>query len=107
MRSDIEELKVNVEKFFLLLQNYPDDSGSTLVFGRFLRAFLRTNTCKEVLPTIEVMTLIKEHKPTIFHTMKKLSEKDSMLAILTGLSMDSSEAENRLQSIYESKEVGR
>ncbi|OES46013.1 hypothetical protein [Domibacillus iocasae] len=107
MRKETNELQVNVEKFFLLLQNYPDDFDSTLVFVRFLRSFLRIDARKKALPTIELMTLIKEHKPNIFYTMRKLSEKDNMLAFLTGLSMDPQEAENRLQSIYESKMVGQ
>ncbi len=107
MRSDIGELKVNVEQFFLLLQNYPDDSESALVFVRFLRAFLRIEAGKEPFPAVEVMALIKEHKPNIFYAMRKLSEKDNMLAILTGLSMDPQEAERRLQSIYEGKGMGR
>lgn len=103
MRRETTELKTNVEKFFVLLKNYPDSMDSTLVFVRFLRSFLRADAQKEVLPTIEVMTLLKEHKPNVFQSMKKLSEKDPMLAFLTGLSMNLQEAEDRLQSIYENK----
>ncbi|MGG3451889.1 hypothetical protein [Domibacillus aminovorans] len=103
MRGETNELKMNVEKFFLLLQNYPDDFDSTSVFVRFLRSFLRINVQERVLPTIEVITLIKEQKPNIFRSIRKLSEEDNMLAFLTGLSMDSQEAESRLQSIYEGR----
>lgn len=103
MRGEKNELKVNIEKFFLLLQNYPDDFDSALVFSSFLRSLLRGNA----QITIEIMTLIKEHKPNVFRSMNRLSEKDNMLAGLIDLSMDSQEAENRLQSIYEGKRIGQ
>lgn len=105
MRGETNELKMNVEKLFLLLQNYPDDFESTLVFVRFLRSFLRTNVEGKVLPTMEVMTLIKEQKPNVFRSMRRLSENDNMLAFLTGLSMDLQKAEFRLQSIYEGEKI--
>jgi hypothetical protein len=89
----------------LLLQNYPDDLDSTLVFVRFLRSFLRVNASEKVLPTIEIMTMIKEQKPNVFRWMRKRSAEDNMLAFLTGLAMDYQEAKNRLQSIYEGKRV--
>ncbi|MCM3789445.1 hypothetical protein M3221_13650 [Domibacillus indicus] len=107
MRKETNELKTNIEKFFVLLKNYPNSVDSTFVFVRFLRSFLRGNIQKGVLPTIEVMTLIKEHKPIVFQTMRKLSEKDNILAFLTGLSMDIHEAETRLQSIFEGKRIGQ
>jgi hypothetical protein len=105
MRREKNELKENVEKLFLLLENYPDDYDSTLVFVRFLRSFLRINAPEKGLPTIEVMTMIKEQKPHVFRWMRKRSAEDNMLAVLTGLSMDYQEAESRLQSIYEGKRV--
>jgi hypothetical protein len=105
MRRKTNELKMNVEKFFLLLQNYPDDLDSTLVFVRFLRSLLRVNASEKVLPTIEVMTMIKEQKPNVFRLMRKRSAEDNMSAFLAGLSMDYQEAESRLQSIYEGKRV--
>jgi hypothetical protein len=105
MPNESDELKMNVEKFFVLLKNYPDDSESTLVFLRFLRTFLRIKS-QEDLPTIEVMTLIKVHKPNIFYIMRKLSKRDNVLNFLTGLSMDLEAAEQRLQLLYENKRKG-
>jgi hypothetical protein len=107
MRREKNELKENVEKFFLLVQNYPDDDDSTLVFVRFLRSFLRVNASEKGLPTIEVMTMIKEQKPHVFRWMRKRSEEENMLAFLTGLSMDYQEAESQLQSIGEDKRAGQ
>ncbi|OKL36139.1 hypothetical protein [Domibacillus mangrovi] len=103
MRGETNELKMNIEKFFLLLQNYPDDFDSTIVFVRFLQSFVRINVQERVLPTMEVMTLIKEQKPHVFRSMSKLSGNDNVLAFLTDSSMDLQQAENRLQSIYEGK----
>ncbi|WP_231584148.1 hypothetical protein [Domibacillus indicus] len=99
----MNEVRSHIEKFFILLKNYPDSVDSTFIYVRFLRSFLRGNTQKDVLPAIEIMTLLKEHKPVVFQTMKKLSEKDNMLAFLTGLSMNIQEAENKLQAIFENK----
>ncbi|MEM1504848.1 hypothetical protein RG959_15680 [Domibacillus sp. 8LH] len=104
MRRKSNDVKAHVEKFFVLLKNYPDSTDSALVFVRFLRSFLRDCSQPEVLPTIEIMTLLKEHKPIAFYSMRKLSEHDNLLAFLTGLSMSPQEAENKLQAIYESRE---
>jgi len=39
----------------------------------------------------------------VFQTMKRMAEKDNLLAFLTGLSMDPQKAENKLSFIYEGK----
>lgn len=103
MRGEKDELKMKVEKFSLLLQNYPDDFDSALVFMRFLRSLLRGNAQERVLLIIEIMTLIKEHKPNVFYSICKLSKKDNTLAVLIGLSMNALEAESALQFIHEGK----
>lgn len=101
MRNERDDLKKSVEKFCELLQKYPDEPNSTLTFVSFLRSFLRIRS-RETLPTVEVMTLIREFKPNVFHMMKNLSKQDNMLAILTELSMELREAEERIQSLKSS-----
>ncbi|WP_050183789.1 hypothetical protein [Domibacillus robiginosus] len=104
MQKKSHSVKVHVEKFFVLLKNYPDSTDSTLVFVRFLRSFLRGSSQPEILPAIEIMTLLKEQKPAVFYSMRKLAERDELLAFLTGLSMNPEKAERKLQEIYESPE---
>jgi hypothetical protein len=98
MGENNQELKNSIRKFNCLLEGQPDDSNSVFEFISFLRYFLRIKA-KDPIPTIEVMTLIKEYKPTVFNTLKQMSKKNDRLLFLTELSMGVNIAEERLNKI--------
>lgn len=98
MTEDRNELKSCIQQFFKMLKQYPDDHSSTYEFVSFIKDLLRIQT-KETIPTIEVMTLIKHEKPVVFSNLKKMSAYNTMLEILTELSIDIETARENLRSI--------
>jgi hypothetical protein len=96
MGKDNDEIKRSLMKFYDLLEECPDDANSALVFLDFLKSFLRVSAL-DPLPSIEVMTLIKEYKPAVFYTLKRLGTHYRMVGILTELSMDLRVAEKKLE----------
>ncbi|WP_246370250.1 hypothetical protein [Mesobacillus zeae] len=102
MRKDKEGLKFIIKRFFQLMEEFEDHPGSTFTFVSFIRNFLRHNS-SDVLPTIEIMTIIRELKPNVFSSMKQMAKQDPILEFLTGLSMDLQVAEEKLHSILEAR----
>lgn len=97
MKIENTELKNSIQKFYNLLNNYPDDHDTTHEFVVFLKSFLRIQS--KYLPTIEVMTLIKKHKPVIFSELRRMARNNLMLEILTDLSTDVNTANKTLKEI--------
>ncbi|WP_100331310.1 hypothetical protein [Bacillus xiapuensis] len=93
-----EELKKSIQRFYGLLKKYPDNANSAYDFNAFLRSFLKIQS-KTPLPTIEIMTLIKETKPNVFQALRKMARKNLMLNILTELSTDRESAEKNLEKL--------
>lgn len=98
MTEENEELKNSIERFYNLLNNYPDDSDTTHEFVVFLKSFLRIQS-EQPLPTIEIMTLIKQYKPVVFSELRRMSSKNLMLEILTELSTDLETANENLENL--------
>lgn len=98
MTKDKNELRKIICQFFRMLEQYPDNHNFTYDFIAFLRTFLRIQTNEE-LPTTEIMTLIKHEKPVVFSNLKKMSAYNTMLEILTELSIDIETARENLRNI--------
>lgn len=60
-----QELKNKINEFYKLLKKAPDQSSSAIDFIYFLRSFLRIKS-QTTLPTIEMMTVLKETKPIFY-----------------------------------------
>jgi hypothetical protein len=93
-----KELKIKIKEFYNLLESVQDTPGSSLEFIAFLRTFLRVQS-ESPLPTIEVMTLLKKHKPNIFTALRNNTNHYQMLQFLTELQMDETEAENNINTL--------
>ena len=102
MIDEKKEIKSKVQQFYIMLNNYTDHPDSTAIFLGFIRNFLRIKT-KMPLPTIELMTLLKKHKPSVFMTLRKMAKTNILLSFLTDLSMEIEEAEQRLKEIMENE----
>lgn len=98
MVEENEELKKSIQQFYELLDNHPDDLNSVHEFATYLRSLLRIESTQP-LPKMEVMTLIKHHKPTIFWGLKKMASNNVMLGILTHLYTDLDSATENLNRI--------
>ncbi|KMY54501.1 hypothetical protein AC623_11735 [Bacillus sp. FJAT-27231] len=68
-----EELKENIQKFYTLMEAYPDTPDSAFDFVVFLRSFLRIKSPLP-LPTTEVMTVLKIHKPAVFFSLRGMAK---------------------------------
>jgi hypothetical protein len=83
-----------VEDFLGLLEKYPDQPKYLLGFTSFLRGFLRIKEVNEVLPAMEIMTVLKHERPLIFSLMREQS--GNWIYTLTQFEMDIEEAKERL-----------
>jgi hypothetical protein len=88
-----------LKEFDVLLKKQPDVPASLPVFNQFIRYFLRTKTGGEPLPSVEVMTIIRNEKPNVFSLMRRQSKSNAVMNMLTNLEMDLEEAENRLERL--------
>lgn len=93
-----EELKMNIKKFYNLMESYPDTPDSAFDFVVFLRSFLRTKS-QLPLPTTEIMTVLKVNKPAVFFSLRGMGKQNDMLGFLTALSTDFEAAEQKLKHL--------
>jgi hypothetical protein len=96
MGNDIKE---SLKKFKKMLEDYPDESGSTYNFSNFLKLFLRSRAISTTLPTVEVMTIIKHEKPTIYYNLRQQGNFDSTMEFLTSVSIDYDKANENINKI--------
>ncbi|MGO0060429.1 hypothetical protein ACTID9_10515 [Brevibacillus fluminis] len=99
-RSDItpEEAKKKYIREFLqtiLNMNDQDDPASIKSLIAMLNGLLRVNTF--IPPTIEIMSFIKQQKPTLYHATRKSITSTSNLAILFHLDADPKIVAQRLE----------
>ncbi|WCK55212.1 hypothetical protein PP175_04285 [Aneurinibacillus sp. Ricciae_BoGa-3] len=103
MKDTQDNLTGALQEFFFLLKKYPDDVRYVSEFRNFLRNFLRINSGRDSLPTMEVTTILKNDKPIIFKVMQE--SKENWLHILTHAVMDIHEARSRIATIFDKDEV--
>lgn len=96
MERKITLLSDALYEFDVLLKKHPDVPNSLPVFTNFIRYFLRTKTGDNSLPSVEVMTILKNEKPNIFSLIRKQSKHNMVMNMLTNVEMDVGEAESRL-----------
>lgn len=98
MLEETIEIKNSIKHLYSILKTCPDEPKLAHELAVYLQSFLRMKT-KNPLPTTEVMTLIKEHKPICFRELRKMSGNNMMLEILTNLSTDIDTANENLEKI--------
>ncbi|MFB4164947.1 hypothetical protein ACE1TI_14225 [Alteribacillus sp. JSM 102045] len=97
-----EELTQAIEKFLHMIETYPDEKHSVQPFKNFLRYFLRIETKDEPLPTLEIMSVLKSAKPTIFYYLREQGNTDMMLSVLTNAPISVEVAKKRLNQYISS-----
>jgi hypothetical protein len=95
----VQKLSDALLEFDSLLKKHPDAPESVPIFTQFIKYFLRTNTSGEELPSLEVMTVLKNEKPTVSYLIKKQSKNNVVMSMLTSVDMDISEAESKLNKL--------
>ncbi|WP_078557169.1 hypothetical protein [Bacillus alkalicellulosilyticus] len=97
MKND-DNIKSALIKFDKLLKETPDNKESVLAFKNFLLGFLRIKPKGASLPTVEVMTILKQEKPIVFSHLRKLSAYSFLFDVLTHIDMNPQKARDTLNS---------
>lgn len=94
----------SIKEFERLLQKTPDVKESLPIFSTFIRHFIRTKDRNHSLPTIEIMTILRHEKPTVFYLMKLQSERDPLMQMITNVPIDLEKARQRLEELKQKLE---
>ncbi|MFB5664369.1 hypothetical protein [Alteribacillus sp. HJP-4] len=85
-----------IDKFYTMLDFYTDNTYAVPKFKNFFRFFLRLEGDSRPLPSLELMAVLKEKKPTVFYYLKKDGANDKVIGILTDSPMSYEIAEKRI-----------
>ncbi|MFC4321573.1 hypothetical protein [Litchfieldia salsa] len=98
MNTKKEEVRKQIQLFFKLLEKHKDIPQSIPYFKSYLRQLIMKNRGSDtMIPTIEMMTVLKNEKPLVFQLLKQQSKGDYNLEFLTGLSMNYEDAKGKLE----------
>ncbi|MED0680113.1 hypothetical protein P4S83_13005 [Aneurinibacillus thermoaerophilus] len=99
MRRKMYRVVDAIVDFYKLLEKHHDESQHYYIFTSFFKGLLREKAIGETLPIIELITILKHEKPTIFFTMKK--QKEHWLDIISSVELDIEEAKERLKRMID------
>ncbi|MFD2371210.1 hypothetical protein ACFSO0_14905 [Brevibacillus sp. GCM10020057] len=99
--APMETRRVIIRDFFELIDTIPnlDDPGAIQKLHRYLQSLLRIK--QVVPPVVEIMTVVKEHKPVLFHAARRSLMTTSNLHMLFQVDMDVELARERLKQYAE------
>lgn len=86
--------KIVIERFMNIIDNIRDDKIDMPIVIEFLSELLRIK--KIIPPTIEMITVLKKHKPNLFYHIKQHVSKNSNIYLLLNLDIDYDLAVERL-----------
>lgn len=96
--NDASILHQAIRDFFNILSKYDDQPKHLSVYRNFIRQFIRVKTQQdELLPVVEVMSILKAERPNLFYLLKK--DKTDTFQILTRIELDVHIARERIQRI--------
>ncbi|WP_017754284.1 hypothetical protein [Calidifontibacillus oryziterrae] len=94
------ELKNAIKKFKTLLKTYEDIPDNAYYFADYIRYFLKIRPTSDLnLPTIEIMTIIENEKPIIFHELKKQASYNPVLDFVTHITINKETAIKNLKEL--------
>lgn len=93
----LETKRIIVREFFDMIDTIPntDDQETIQKFLRYLQGVLRIK--QVVPPSIEIMTVVKQSKPILYHAARRSVLQSSNLYMLFQVEMDVALAKERLQ----------
>lgn len=95
----MKELLTPISDFEKIIKRYPDKSEYAFEFFSFFKYLQRVKTTSNVVPIIELGTILKHEKPVIFHELRNYAGRSPMIEIITNVDMDLIEAQQRIDSI--------
>jgi hypothetical protein len=90
----------SLKNFETMLQKLPDNSNSTFDFYRFFRSLQLINN--DSIPFVELGTILKKKKPTVFSELRKQFGDNNLINIITSVDMDLDEAEFNIKKVMDS-----
>lgn len=100
MYKEVEIINA-INRFEILIRDYPDDPKSTFAFKNFIKYFITIKPTCSNLPTSEVMAILKKEKPNIFYSLRKQASNTNYLYFLTNIEMNYDVAIDRIQKFKE------
>ena len=89
----------SLQQFYKVMKNTSNTKQSLPHFLKFIRNFIRTKDSKYSHPTIEIITIIKHEKPTIFYYLRQQGKNDPVLEMVTKVDMDYQKAKDRIEEL--------
>lgn len=86
-----------INDFYKMLQTYPDDQKYALRFYSFFKATRFVND--EYIPFLEMGSILKHKKPTIFYELKRSFNRNFIIEVVTTATMDYDDAQKRIDTI--------
>jgi hypothetical protein len=101
MHDPLEAKRIIVGDFYDLIKTIPDNDEQLTIqkFLRFLQGLLRIK--QVVPPTVEIMTVVKNRKPVLYHGARRTVLKSSNLYMLFQVDMNYELAQERLSQYVE------
>lgn len=90
-----------VRDFFEMLNKYDDEPRYLTIYRSFIRQFIRFKTVDNALPVIEVMSIFKAERPTLFYLLKK--DQTATFHFLTHIDLDEHIARDRVNKFLHQK----
>ena len=91
----------SLKKFKIMLQKLPDNPINAFEFYSFFKSLPMVDS--ESIPFIELGTILKHKKPSIFFELRKQFSHNKVIHIVTTVDMDLNEAETTIAKMIDSK----
>ncbi|MFC7371638.1 hypothetical protein ACFQPF_08110 [Fictibacillus iocasae] len=98
------ELAESLQRFRRILILYDDSMESLPIFTSYVRSLLQIRTKGFSLPTLEIMSVMREEKPNIVYYMRHYSPDDT-IRMLSLLKMDYKQAKRKLEQLSEYRSI--
>ncbi|MDZ5471299.1 hypothetical protein SM124_06020 [Bacillus sp. 31A1R] len=95
----MKELLLSIKKFEMLLEKYKDDKRNTFEFFSYFKSLHRIQTTFDYIPILELGTILKNEKPTIYFELRNYATHSHVIELITTVDMDLDEATAKIEHI--------
>ncbi|WP_018924398.1 hypothetical protein [Salsuginibacillus kocurii] len=99
MSNENQELLSYIQTFEKMLDKTPDEERSLHEFVKLYRGLIRLKPKECTIPMIEITSVLKVKKPTVFHALRKHGKSDPFYQTITSSVMEEELALERLETL--------
>jgi hypothetical protein len=92
-------VKKVLKEFEFILTKFDDNIVHLNEFKNFLSNLLKAKRSEADLPLLEIITILRHEKPTLFYVLKKQASGNLPLEMLTSLDGDYSRAKKEIKKL--------